>query len=928
MVAVSPAPLDIELAVRPARPISRILNTILQWLTLFAGRLPGEYTVAKLDAFDRFRRNTSPRQLTGIFLLSPVACLAVNVLIESIPLADPATGFYGSLHFQIRNFLVGTIVMMTLITTKMSCMSRISARSWTYISGASVTLAVVAISTNAAIAVIGDVFPVPFSQFAPAGPMGVIGALINHRFLETPDNRARIQRIDRWLAMDLAPVLVYPIFTAVFMALEPQQQLWLSLLLPVLKLFLRYLLWLVIKDELDLVGAATCSVGHLYHILFTVMCLQNAKSLETYAAVVVVNSIQMLLNCRGILQDAYELGRAVEAIKDLAQLSSKDIISIVSWIAQQEQISRSLHRKIPSRLFSTYPEYQRGDYVTKYHNLLLSETYAISKNSRLANLKGRDQRQSSKRHSVPEAKRSSKTTLVEGFKDNLLKTDPSTISTRAASVAELSVVSVVKKNGVTCTQSPQAERIGQCEAFVRCFTSALHQTEIILLRSYITIFAMPFYGLYQALIFTLPNRKYFATMATTTTFDAVANMIYHMLVLCSLELVFLAIYIFSPMIPMGIVGRIIEYRLLHKPDVKPRLETIDQWLAMVVAPILVYPVFTAVFMALTPSYQLWFSLLLPLIKHLIRYLLWLGAKNDLDLVGSVTCSIGHFYHVLFTAMCLQNAKNLETLVAVVVVNFIHMLFNCREILQDGHRNSETKSRLELPSSDDIVSIALVIAQKDRVSRSLHRKSPSRLISLYPRYQTVEFLTKHREVITHRAAKDTTGQRNFSTQSTNSAPIVQSSAQVIPSCPTSKPSSARLGHNASWTQTGEAYASQQREEAFVRSVTSTLHQTEFILLRSYITIFGLSFYGVYLMLVFWLPNYRYFATMSVELVFFTVYLTIIRRNVGVSGIYQLGFVLWTQRVLIQGKFVMLSIMILGFPLEHYGNGFIFRLHSGT
>ncbi|KAG3108194.1 hypothetical protein PI125_g12031 [Phytophthora idaei] len=365
---------------------------------------------------------------------------------------------------------------------------------------------------------------------------------------------------------------------------------------------------------------------------------------------------------------------------------------------------------------------------------------------------------------------------------------------------------------------------------------------------------MPFYGLYQALIFALPNRKYFATMATTTTFDAVANMIYHMLVLCSLELVFLAIYIV-------LISR------------------------------------------------------------------QLGAKNDLDLVGSVTCSIGHFYHVLFTAMCLQNAKNLETLVAVVVVNFIHMLFNCREILQDGHRNSETKSRLEIPSSDDIVSIALVIAQKDRVSRSLHRKSPSRFISLYPRYQTVEFLTKHREVITHRAAKDT-GQRNFSTQSTNSAPIVQSSAQVIPSCPTSKPSSARLGHNASWTQTGEAYASQQREEAFVRSVTSTLHQTEFILLRSYITIFGLSFYGVYLMLVFWLPNCRYFATMSVELVFFTVYLTIIRRNVGVSGIYQLGFVLWTQRVLIQGKFVMLSIMILGFPLEHYGNGFIFRLHSGT
>ncbi|ETI57240.1 hypothetical protein L915_00406 [Phytophthora nicotianae] len=321
-------------------------------------------------------------------------------------------------------------------------------------------------ATNAAIAIIGEVFPVPFTQFVPTVPMGVIGAIINRRFLETPENRARMQKIDRWLAMDLAPILIYPIFTAVFMTVEPQQQMWLSLFLPILKLFLRYLLWLVIKDEPDLVGAATCSVGHLYHILFTVMCLQNAKSLETYAAVVVVNILQMLLNCRGILKDAYELRRVAEQVEDLDQLGVKGIVSIVSLIALQEQISRSLHRKTPSRLLSTYPEYQRDDYVTKYHKFLLSETYSISQNSRLANINGRDKRLSSKRHSTPDAKTSSnypKTTKVEQW-------------------------------------------------------------------------------LYQALVFALPNRKYYATMATTTTFDAVANMVFHMLVLCSLELVFLVIY--------------------------------------------------------------------------------------------------------------------------------------------------------------------------------------------------------------------------------------------------------------------------------------------------------------------------------------------------------------------------------------------------
>ncbi|OWZ08000.1 Kazal-like serine protease inhibitor [Phytophthora megakarya] len=36
-----------------------------------------------------------------------------------------------------------------------------------------------------------------------------------------------------------------------------------------------------------------CSVGHLHHVLFTAVCLQNAKSSETLAAVVMVNIFQM-----------------------------------------------------------------------------------------------------------------------------------------------------------------------------------------------------------------------------------------------------------------------------------------------------------------------------------------------------------------------------------------------------------------------------------------------------------------------------------------------------------------------------------------------------------------------------------------------------------------------------------------------------------
>ncbi|KAE8885511.1 hypothetical protein PF005_g28267 [Phytophthora fragariae] len=507
-------------------PVYRVFKPVAQWLQVFAGRLPGEYTVAKLDAFDCFRLQTSPWQVTGILLLTPMGCLVANVLIESIPLSDPATGFYGSLHFQARNFLVATTVMTTLITTKVSCVSHLTPRSWRFICGMSLTLAGVAIATNAVISIAVGIFPVPFTQFAPTGPMAVIGGLINQRFLETPENRVRLQRLDRWLAMDLAPILIYPIFTAVFMAVQSTQQLWLSLLLPVLKFLLRYLLWLVVRGEIDLVGAATCSVGHLYHILFTVMCLQNAKSWKTYAVVIAVNTIQMLLNCRGILQDSDEIRRTAEQLTESPGDDHEDAVTSALTIAQQENVAKLLHRKRFSRFFSLFPGYQHADYVSKHQKLL--------RRSSSVNL----------RHSsVPNVMTNSK---VDGAVAPISKMSTPILPTKRLSwkissdsfTTEILVASFAKR-GEDTRQVCAREQ----EAYVRQVTSALHQTEIVLLRSYITIFALPFYGLYQALLFSLPNRRYFVTMATTTTFDAVAGMIFHMLVLCGLELLFLVVYV-------------------------------------------------------------------------------------------------------------------------------------------------------------------------------------------------------------------------------------------------------------------------------------------------------------------------------------------------------------------------------------------------
>ncbi|KAL3659370.1 hypothetical protein V7S43_015641 [Phytophthora oleae] len=67
--------------------------------------------------------------------------------------------------------------------------------------------------------------------------------------------------------------------------------------------------------------------------------------------------------------------------------------------------------------------------------------------------------------------------------------------------------------------------------------------------------------------------------------------------------------------------------------------------------------------------------------------------------------------------------------------------------------------------------------------------------------------------------------------------------------------------------------------------------------------------------------------GLELGFLATYLVLISYQLENSGLYQVAFVLWSQRVLLQAKFMSPTLMILGFPLEHYANGIIYKLRAG-
>ncbi|KAG2986198.1 hypothetical protein PC119_g19988 [Phytophthora cactorum] len=441
---------------------------------------------------------------------------------------------------------------------------------------------------------------------------------------------------------------------------------------------------------------------------------------------------------------------------------------------------------------------------------------------------------------------------------------------------------------------------------------------------------------------------------------------------------------FTVILPMVISGRIVFFRKLpDDPQFHALSDKVNQWLGMETLPILVYPVFTAVFMILSPSQQLWMSLMLPILKLTIRGALWYVARYDDDLVGVITCCVGHLYHVLFTAMILQNAKSLETLGVVVLFSTVQMLFNCRCIFTDS--NSVIQARIKAEPIESTLSVrahlqtALRFAQEIRIAQNLHLRSPSLLLSTYMGYRSATFMEQNQEmlraatavfvynrpktaavrglhsnvgdpkVVAVRKASATaipTGISRIFPWTNSSKLPRQMPDQVIQLKPRSSLSKSPRSHSdpSVWANAEKEEGRLARHEAVIHQVASALHQSELILLRSYVTICMTLFYVIYLQVVFRLNNRHYFATLvylttleavnqtaqrlllicAMEIVFLGIYLLLIERRLGVSGVYQLAFVLWSQRVLVQAKLYVTTI-ILGFPLTHNGNDSILRFN---
>ncbi|KAG2760653.1 hypothetical protein PC129_g16315 [Phytophthora cactorum] len=559
MPAIAPSPLERDV---PGRVIG-CLDRVLRGISQFAGRLPGQDSVSKLDELERFRLETPAWKVALILLLTPLPWLIINLLLEFIPLNDPATGFWGSGCYQLRMFFISIFSSIAPAVQKLDCVPGFPVRSVRALTVYGLFQGFVCIGTNMIISLATGVFPVPFSQFTVILPMVISGRIVFFRKLpDDPQFHALSDKVNQWLGMETLPILVYPVFTAVFMILSPSQQLWMSLMLPILKLTIRGALWYVARYDDDLVGVITCCVGHLYHVLFTAMILQNAKSLETLGVVVLFSTVQMLFNCRCIFTDSNSVIQArIKAEPIESTLSVRAHLQTALRFAQEIRIAQNLHLRSPSLLLSTYMGYRSATFMEQNQEMLRAATAVFVYNRpKTAAVRGLHSNVGDPK--VVAVRKASATAIPTGISRIFPWTNSSKLPRQMPDqVIQLKPRSSLSKSprshsdpSVWANAEKEEGRLARHEAVIHQVASALHQSELILLRSYVTICMTLFYVIYLQVVFRLNNRHYFATLVYLTTLEAVNQTAQRLLLICAMEIVFLGIYLLLIERRLGVSG--------------------------------------------------------------------------------------------------------------------------------------------------------------------------------------------------------------------------------------------------------------------------------------------------------------------------------------------------------------------------------------
>ncbi|GMF50822.1 unnamed protein product [Phytophthora fragariaefolia] len=427
----------------------------------------------------------------------------------------------------------------------------------------------------------------------------------------------------------------------------------------------------------------------------------------------------------------------------------------------------------------------------------------------------------------------------------------------------------------------------------------------------------------------------------------------------SQALIFPVPFFVLTMCPVFYVALITSYRIILGARIfRQILESRDKTIRYVSfvgaqnVMVFTYPAYEALFHAVKGSqYQLPAILLLPIIKMAMKNLVLRCLTNLEDMMPEAVIFTVDFFNAIYVATSVQSASSVAAIIAITVTDLSQTII----MLCSLHQRTMTLLPRLLQTVENEVGVDSVLNGLCALCRNpnLYRRNSRKHI--FVRSCISHSLTATSRQLLTRLECIPSGVSSDLFKSPGLLKLVSSPSvytiELSDRNPCRKVRSIFVQRRRETiypitlntiVSSGPANNGKSDSRAFaegptiLREALETLFTTECIIFTAYLEAIIPFFYCSYMLVMVRLPNSRYHTEMAgvtpdnvvatifpvfifgfLQVATFLVLAAVINRNCGTKMMYQLAFVLETQKPLVQGKFMFWVLIMLCFRIVHFG-----------
>lgn len=258
--------------------------------------LQGEYSVERLRLLHSFTSASvlGTWRIVLVLVVTPLPCLVINLLLDSVPLNRPSAGTDDNLAFWCTSSVSSAVCCVCLIelykaavpTLRLSCAQVVA-----------VTAIVTVVNQSASYSLsklIG--FPVPFvitlvSPVFLSVLMASLAVVSGKHVRDTPAARAALKE---WAAVVLLMNVVYAVYSLLnhaFVNASQHGQAAITLLVTAIKFAYKFAISNGIREQADRRPEIVNFYGEIFNALFATFSMQNANSISTIAVLLAVDAL-------------------------------------------------------------------------------------------------------------------------------------------------------------------------------------------------------------------------------------------------------------------------------------------------------------------------------------------------------------------------------------------------------------------------------------------------------------------------------------------------------------------------------------------------------------------------------------------------------------------------------------------------------------